>query len=275
MLGRQASVKSIIAPLTFEPGASFQYGTGPDWAGLAVQRVTGLNLDEYYKQEIYSRVPGGMPHSSFYPREDIKSLKCGVYTRDQVTGKLQKLSGYGTNRPTNPDDVSKTFHAGGGGLFSTTKDYLALLRAILQCDPRNPDPPADPLISKRSYSELFSPGITTQPGLEKLSALCRQENYFSPTPNAGMVNYSVGFCLLQTDSDNGRRRGSGTWAGMAHTQFWIDPETGLAVSGPTFNELYTDTTKAVCNTQIIGPNPDPWNKVYNLFERTLYDSLMH
>ena len=31
--------------------------------------------------------------------------------------------------------------------------------------------------------------------------------------------------------------------------------------------------QGVCNTQICGPNPDPWNKVYNAFERTLYENI--
>jgi CubicO group peptidase (beta-lactamase class C family) len=34
-------------PLVNEPGAKFEYGIGMDWAGILVERITGLSLGDY------------------------------------------------------------------------------------------------------------------------------------------------------------------------------------------------------------------------------------
>ena len=42
-----------MAPLASEPGTRWEYGTGIDWAGQAVERVSGLDLDGYFRKHIF------------------------------------------------------------------------------------------------------------------------------------------------------------------------------------------------------------------------------
>ena len=40
---------SVMAPLNAEPGTRWEYGCSIDWAGLAVEKVSGMDLDTYFK----------------------------------------------------------------------------------------------------------------------------------------------------------------------------------------------------------------------------------
>ncbi|KAF2469573.1 beta-lactamase/transpeptidase-like protein [Lindgomyces ingoldianus] len=40
-------------PLLFEPGTSFRYSGGPDWAGKMIERVTGKTLEAFMRQKVF------------------------------------------------------------------------------------------------------------------------------------------------------------------------------------------------------------------------------
>lgn len=63
------------------------------------------------------------------------------------------------------------------------------------------------------------------------------------------------------DRGSGRASHDGAVAdaqGAAKSEYWVDPTSGIA---------------AVFATNLTSPNPDHYMKMYNEFERTLYDSL--
>ena len=41
------------SPLVFEPGTSWMYGMGTDWAGKMVERATGETLETYMSKNIW------------------------------------------------------------------------------------------------------------------------------------------------------------------------------------------------------------------------------
>lgn len=44
-----ARMQSIKGPLNDEPGSHWEYGTSIDWAGQMVEKVSGMDLDAYFK----------------------------------------------------------------------------------------------------------------------------------------------------------------------------------------------------------------------------------
>lgn len=46
---RSKDPEAYVQPLVFEPGTSYTYGVGVDWAGFLIERVTGKSLEEYFK----------------------------------------------------------------------------------------------------------------------------------------------------------------------------------------------------------------------------------
>ncbi|WVQ66248.1 uncharacterized protein L199_004427 [Kwoniella botswanensis] len=255
----KATVKSLCTPFIYEPGTSWTYSPSIDWVGKLVERVTGLDLEEYFQKHLFE--PCGITTLTFYPTEGIKKHKMWICYRD-AEGRVQKIPGnFGMNRPSEAKDVPKELLSGGGGLYGTQRDYLTFLRHLLQCDPSSPHHSTKPLISPESWKELFTPSIPKgegYDGVDKIVEMVTKPQYIHPAPTTDNVNHSVGFLLTSDDFTEGRKAGSGCWSGAAKTQFWIDPKTGIA---------------AICATQLLSPSPDPWYASYVQYERALYAAL--
>ncbi|KAK4686966.1 hypothetical protein P7C73_g3164, partial [Tremellales sp. Uapishka_1] len=263
MLGPGVTFETLIQPLVFEPGSAWKYSIGLDWAGELLVRVTGQSLETFYKENIFD--PCGAHSLSFYPNEDIMARKQAVCTRDS-DGKIELLKGTAMGRTLDASAVGP-FLAGGAGLFGTARDYLLILQHVLKCSPHNPHPPTKPLFAASSFDLLFKhacvEGTPEKPVTSKadMAKMAAGQTYHDPAHLAdegALVGHSIGLFLNLADSKNGRKAGSGTWDGAAKTQFWIDPSSGLA---------------GVCCTNLLAPNPDYFMKVYNSFERKVYDGL--
>ncbi|KAL7423577.1 hypothetical protein Q5752_001157 [Cryptotrichosporon argae] len=259
-----SGLADMSTPLMFEPGTSWTYGVGIDWAGVLVHRVSGLDLEEYFQKHIFG--PLGLKTFTFYPTKAVHAARMSAHNRkpDGTLVASPLPGGFGLPRADTPEGVRTTVLQGGAGLFGTQKEFLALLRAVLASDPRNADaaePGFKPLISAASYAELWRPALDVDGGNDGIAAIAgmvTRAGYFGDDVNASTVNHSVAFLVSLTDWPGRRKAGSGTWSGMAKTQFWLDPTTGVA---------------AVCGTQVVSAPPDPFFALYVDYERTLYAAL--
>lgn len=138
--------------------------------------------------------------------------------------------GFGVERPRRVEDVPLDFLSGGAGLYGTQKEFLAILRAILQADPTSPHRSQHPIISGTSFNELFTGCITTEAGAQALADLIAPKGIFQTAPAWDNIDHSVGFVINLKNFWGRRKAGSGCWYGEAHTHYWIDPTTGVAVS---------------------------------------------
>jgi CubicO group peptidase (beta-lactamase class C family) len=102
-------------PLEFQPGSRWAYSAqaGFDTLGRIVEIVSGMPLDEFFRQRIFN--PLGMQDIYFWPPEEKWARVASVYQR--AAGGLQKSQ--------NPNTMSsKVYFMGSGGLISTAEDYL-------------------------------------------------------------------------------------------------------------------------------------------------------
>lgn len=216
----------LVAPLIYEPGSSFHYSQSIDWAGVLVERVSGMSLHDYMRKYIWG--PLGAASMTFWPTEQVRQSKIWVCTRDEETNEIQLFpNGFALARPETVAEQEKSLLLGGGGLFGSQKDYLAFLRALLRSDPRYGA--QDPLLSPAMYAELFTPTITSK-GAEVLCDMVNSWIPVEPLHTPETVNHSVGFALCLVDVPGRRRKGTGYWGGAAKTNYWIDPVRGIAVS---------------------------------------------
>ena len=112
---------------------------------------------------------------------------------------------------------------GGGGLYSTANDYLAFLKAMLNggAGPQGRilEPATVKLMTQNHVGELDCGDITTSsPAFT---------NDFSPMPGV-TKRWGLGLLLNQTEGPDGRAAGSGAWAGLSNSYYWLDPRTGTA-----------------------------------------------
>ena len=199
---------ALDAPLLFEPGERWEYGLGVDWAGLAVEAATGLNLEAYFQKHIFG--PLGMADTSFLPTEAQLARRAALHKR-QADGSLVAT-------PPAPLAVPEVF-SGGGGLYSTLRDYQKFLRVFLSAGAGVVTPETVTEMSRNQIGGLRAGYLpSANPAL-----------FVATDINPGQHNqWGLGFLIYPQKGRFGRNAGSFSWAGIANTYFWVDPVVNRA-----------------------------------------------
>ena len=143
------------------------------------------------------------------------------------------------------------FYSGGGGLYSTGRDYLAFLQMLLHGGSFH----GAQLLRPETVALMGQNHIGNMPaGIIKTEdpALFNDVDFF---PGAE-VRWGLGAMLNMQPGPNGRSAGTMSWGGLSNTYYWLDPAkhvTGLIMM------------------QIL-PFADPRAlQLYGQFERGVYD----
>jgi CubicO group peptidase (beta-lactamase class C family) len=119
----------IKQPLAHQPGEDWEYGVNIDWAGKVVERATGLTLDAYCKEHIYS--PLELQNISMKPHAEMLRNLAGMNYRGP-DGKLSTRD-HLLRRPLIPDEENSPqfLHSGGAGCFAKPQDYCRRLYLLV------------------------------------------------------------------------------------------------------------------------------------------------
>jgi CubicO group peptidase (beta-lactamase class C family) len=123
--GRDASVdefsvstKSLSHPLVFEPGTSHGYGVGIQWVTVFIERFTGVTLERYFSEHIFS--PLSLKSSAFFVSPKLRKSLVTLHRREE-DGSLHPVEHvFAALLQEKEDDV---VCSGEGGLVSTASDY--------------------------------------------------------------------------------------------------------------------------------------------------------
>ncbi len=210
----------LKAPMGFSPGARWEYGIGLDWAGVIVERVSGLTLDVYFKKHIFD--PLKMYDTAYAVPEADSSRVAAIHVRTE--------SGFSPNPPSPP------VVAGGAGLFSTVSDYLRFLRAML----RGGELDGARVLQTKTVAEMFKNQIgdfEIKPGRTAMPAVLKDYDFGFGAP----AKWSLGFLIHEAQTTGGRPAGSVSWAGIFNSYFWIDRKNGIvAMASTQLLPLYDD-----------------------------------
>ncbi|PPQ75151.1 hypothetical protein CVT26_012188 [Gymnopilus dilepis] len=202
-------------PLKFEPGTDFAYGWSSDVLGFLIEKVTGQTLDEFLKENIFG--PLGMNSSSFYLTSGLRERLIDLTYREKGgrltpwTGQLQIIE---------QDPAKVNLPLGGIGLYSSVRDWLTLLRHILQIQAGKPV--EHPIVTRETVQSIFSPALP-EAGERSISTLTDLVNW---GPN---TQWSTAMALTTEDWPNRRKKGSLFWDGYTGCEFFVDPTKGIAV----------------------------------------------
>ncbi len=106
-------------PLAFDPGEKWMYGFSIDVLGAVIEVLSGKTLGEYLKEHIFD--PLGMADTGFFVPEGKQQRIATLYhIRDGMTPEERE---YPARAPI--------FESGGGGLFSTVRDYSRFAQMLL------------------------------------------------------------------------------------------------------------------------------------------------
>lgn len=212
VLDSNSTLKDMITklskiPLRQQPGSLWHYSVAVDVQGYLVEVLSGQPFDVFLKERLFD--PLGMNDTGFHVPTDKVGRFAQVYSYDKE-GKLIQQGGLG-----NEDSFLKpaTFFSGGGGLVSTTMDYMRFCQMMLN---------GGELDGVRILSPLTV-------NLMRRNHLPKDMVEMSPGSGSGFgLDFAV---VLDPVAAETYSKGEYSWGGAAGTWFWIDPVEDLVFVG--------------------------------------------
>ncbi len=188
-------------PLTSQPGEKWQYSASNDILGRLVEVVSGQPYDKFLEERIFK--PLGMKDTGFFVPKEKQSRLTVLYQHDK-NGRVTRQKIEDRNYLKKP-----AFFSGGGGLVSTTADYLRFGLMLLNNGQFN-----GARILGRKTVELM------------------RSDHLPPTHSCiepYKFGYGLGVSVLRS---LGEKQGIGSvgefgWGGAASTEVWIDPKEDI------------------------------------------------
>jgi CubicO group peptidase (beta-lactamase class C family) len=236
------SMAAFDAPMTAHPGEKYVYGINTDWLGRVVEAVASKKLDAVIDEGIAG--PLGMSSTTFHPDQTQMDNAVTVH----VKGEDGTWASAGNILNPEPD-----WWAGGHGLFSTPRDYIRFEQALL----RGGELDGVRILDEATVDAAF----TNQIGdLDFPAEIPTADPPITDTMYAGPGNkWGYGLLLNSHDIPGRRRAGTGSWAGLFNTHFFIDRTTGICAS------IYTNSLPFITRHEA-------W-KLYGDFEEAVYAAL--
>ncbi|MGE3076417.1 MAG: serine hydrolase domain-containing protein [Dehalococcoidia bacterium] len=199
-------------PLRYEPGSAWMYSMSTDVCGGLVEAISGQPFDEYLQQHIFG--PLGMVDTSFWVAPEKQSRFAANYQRQP--DKTLKL----IDDPESSTYLANpSFFSGGGGLTSTTADYLRFCEMLR----RGGELDRARILGPRTIDLMRQNHLAGGKGDLASMAI----GAFSETAYEG-VGFGLGFATTLGQVEAGTLgAGDYYWGGAASTIFWVDPHEDL------------------------------------------------
>jgi methyl acetate hydrolase len=195
---------ALTTPLVFDPGEKWEYGISIDWAGKAVEAVTGQTLGQYMTGHILA--PLGMTDSAFRIGDAQRGRLARIHARSP-----DGLAPIDMEVPQEPE-----FEMGGGGLYATVGDYLKFTQMILRGGAFNGVRVLESS-TVASMTQNAIGGLVCNPMKTAAPGASNDVDFL-----AGM-KWGLSFLINPEPLPTGRSANSLAWAGLANSYFWIDP----------------------------------------------------
>lgn len=203
------SKAGINMPLLFDPGDDWAYGVSTDWAGLAIEAVTGTDLQNYLEAHVFG--PLGLKNTAFRDALPVEAAK--VHMRGPQGGFALNPLYLGGGE----------FDSGGGGLTSTAEDYARFLQMML----RGGELDGNRLLKTETIAEMSRNQVGQIRAGYMTTAMPEFAAPYDTFPDQH-TGWGLGFLINPEPVPGGRSAGSLCWAGIFNSYYWIDPAAGVA-----------------------------------------------
>ncbi|MBQ4487376.1 MAG: beta-lactamase family protein [Oscillospiraceae bacterium] len=115
------------APLSFDPGEKWEYGSSADVLAFVIEQVSDMRFSDYLKKNIFDRLD--MYDTDFYvPKEKADRLMtCYRFDENGKNVKHENVNELCITDVFEPP----VFESGGAGLFSTIGDYTKFVKMLM------------------------------------------------------------------------------------------------------------------------------------------------
>jgi CubicO group peptidase (beta-lactamase class C family) len=202
-------------PLAFNPGSEWLYSVATDVVGRLVEIWSGKSLDAFFAERIFG--PLDMRDSGFFVPEADHDRLAALYARTPHGTANVRYDAFGERFKRPP-----RFLGGGGGLASTSRDYMRFAQMLV----RGGELDGVRLLAPRTVRYMTQNPL---PGGADLQTFGRP--LFAETPFDG-VGFGLGLAVTENPVAHKVMTSAGEfyWGGMASTAFWVDPAEDVAVT---------------------------------------------
>lgn len=190
-------------PLVHQPGERWMYDTAAHVTGVLVARATGLSFGDALRERICD--PLGMKDTAFSVSGENIDRVATAYERDDAATGEPVIE----DRPDGRWSRPPAFERGGGGLVSTTEDFLAFASALLAGG------------SHRGERVLSRPSVTLMTS-DHLTSAQKAVSGFWPGYFDSM-GWGFGMSVRTRRTHLGPSVGSYGWPGFYGTAWYNDP----------------------------------------------------
>ncbi|RDW77816.1 beta-lactamase family protein [Coleophoma cylindrospora] len=224
------SMYDMLQPLVNQPGEGWEYGINIDWAGIALERITHLSLNQYLHDYIFQ--PLGLKNISMVPTRPMKS-KLAYMNQRSSDGSLMSRD-HLLRKPLVVEttaEIASCFNSGGAGCFAKPQDYCQILATLLN-NGTCPTTGAR-ILQESTVNEMFRNQIKDFPDFGRQGLQASKPDLTNPIPELYPVsgNPPQGWGLtmmLSNGGATGRSASTGFWAGLPNLWWWCDREKGVA-----------------------------------------------
>ncbi|MFT3727229.1 MAG: serine hydrolase domain-containing protein [Terricaulis sp.] len=209
----EGKLTTLNVPLLFDPGERWEYGVSTDWVGRVAEAASGQSLGDYLAANVFA--PLGMESTAFGPTTEMRTRLASMHMRTPDGGLA----------PFPFETLPVEYQSGGGGLYSTTRDYGRFVRAMLGDGAPLVGPVGMALLSENQMGALRVTEIKTA------TPFSLDAEIFPGVPKG----WTAAFQINLEPAPTGRSAGGLMWAGLANSYFWIDRTAG--VGGVTMMQL--------------------------------------
>ena len=200
-------------PLEFSPGEAWNYSVSTDVLGYLIGVISGMPFERFLQTRLF---------------EPLRMGDTGFHVPADQAGRLAACYALGPKGVVLQDDPTKSgylsapgFVSGGGGLVSTTDDYLRFCRMLLNGGELD----GERILSPKTVHLMATNHL---PGGADLASMSR--SMFSEAAYAGL-GFGLGFSTTIDPAATliPSTIGDMSWGGAASTFFWVDPVEELIV----------------------------------------------
>lgn len=204
-------------PLEYQPGSQWVYSISVDVQGYLVEQLSGMSFGEFLQQRLFG--PLGMVDTGFHVKpENADRLSRQYYPNSDGSLRRTDSSTAGVARGFDFLSPAK-FESGGGGLTSTTSDYMKFIQMHLNMGEYN----GERILSEEAITHMRS---------NQLPEAVANIGGLYP----GNV-FGLDFAIVEnSELYNGASEGTHWWWGIAGSWFWIDPVENIAFIGMIQND---------------------------------------
>lgn len=214
-----AFVERIAAiPLIDQPGERWSYSVASDLLGAIVERASGMPFDAFLRTRILE--PLDMRDTFFRVPEGKRDRLVANHSYDREAKRL--VAHRGERLSLGPDGMP--FPSGGGGLFSTMRDYMRfaeMLRTGGTLDGVR-------ILSPKTIEYMASNHLVVPANGSGEAPQLRLGNLYP-----GGFGFGLGVGVIESPQALGvlASEGEFSWGGAAGTIFWVDPVEDVVVVG--------------------------------------------